>query len=88
MWAEPVSSRKPSPPAAAGPRLAMGGVAFALLMVAEFTLSLTAFGSTPGAFFASFATPAGVLGLAGQVVFGLWPWWLGRAGPESGQRAS
>jgi len=65
-------------PAAAGPRLAMGAAAFALLMVVEFTLSVTAFGRTPGAFFAGLATPAGLLGLAGQVVFGLWPWWQGR----------
>ena len=67
-------------PAAAGPRLAMGGVAFALLMVVEFTLSVTAFGRTPGAYFASLAAPAGMLGLAGQAVFGLWPWWQGRGG--------
>lgn len=65
-------------PAAAGPRLAMGGAAFAMLMVVEFTLSVTAFGGTPAAFFASLATPAGLLGLAGQGVFGLWPWWQGR----------
>ena len=67
-------------PAAAGPRLAMGGVAFALLMVVEFTLSVTAFGRTPSAYFASLAAPAGMLGLAGQAVFGLWPWWQGRGG--------
>ena len=64
-------------PAAAGPRLTMGGVAFALLMVVEFTLSVTAFGRTPGAYFASLTTPAGLLGLAGQAAFGLWPWWQG-----------
>jgi len=67
-----------SVPAAAGPRLAMGGAAFALLMVVEFTLAVAAFGRTPGAFFAGLATPAGLLGLAGQAVFGLWPWWQGR----------
>jgi hypothetical protein len=68
-------------PANAGPRLAMGGVALALLMVVEFALSVTVFGRTPGAFFAGLATPAGLLGLAGQVVFGLWPWWQGRGRP-------
>lgn len=66
-------------PSAAGPRLAMGGAAFALLMVVEFALAVTAFGRSPGTFFASLATPAGALGLAGQAVFGLWPWWQGRA---------
>jgi len=67
-------------PAAAGPRLAMGGAAFALLMAVEFTLSVTVFGGTAGAFFTGLATPAGVLGLAGQMLFGLWPWWQGRGG--------
>jgi len=65
-------------PAAAGPRLAMGAAAFVLLMVVEFTLSVAAFGRTPGAFFTGLATPAGLLGLAGQALFGLWPWWQGR----------
>ena len=73
-------------PASAGPRLAMGGVAFALLMVVEFTLSVTAFGRTPGTYFASLATAAGLLGLAGQAVFGLWPWWQGRADSDSRER--
>lgn len=71
-------------PVAAGPRLAMGAVAFALLM-AEFTLSSSAFGSTSVAFFTGLATPSGLLGLAGQVLFGLWPWWQGRAGLGAGR---
>jgi hypothetical protein len=65
-------------PAAAGPRLVMGGVAFALLMVVEFALAVTAFGRDPSAYFSSLVTPAGMLGLTGQAVFGLWPWWQGR----------
>jgi hypothetical protein len=67
-------------PAKAGPRLVMGGAAFALLMVVEYTLAVTAFGRTPGAYFASLTTPAGMLGLAGQVLFGLLPWWQARGG--------
>lgn len=65
-------------PAEAGPRLTMGAAAFALLMVVEFGLSVATFGRTPGDFVAGLATPAGTLGLAGQAVFGLWPWWQGR----------
>lgn len=65
-------------PAAAGPRLAMGGAAFALLMTVEFTMSVTVFGGSPGAFVTGLATAVGLLGLAGQALFGLWPWWQGR----------
>jgi hypothetical protein len=62
----------------AAPRLAMGAAAFALLMVAEFALAVSAFGRSPGAFRAGLVTPAGAIGLAGQALFGLWPWWQGR----------
>jgi hypothetical protein len=58
-------------PGAAG-RLIMGGLAFLLLMAAELLLSL-AFGRGPAEFLARFAEPAGALGLASQVVFGLLP---------------
>lgn len=54
------------------PRLAMGTLAFALLMLAEFATAL-GFGQTPTAFLAAMATPAGALGLAGQIGFGLIP---------------
>ncbi len=54
-------------------RIAMGGIAFALLMTAEFLLAIVAFGRTPAAFVEALATPAGAIGLAGQIVFGLLP---------------
>jgi hypothetical protein len=60
-------------PAFAGHRLAMGGVAFVLLISAEVLLSL-AIGRGPAAYFASFGTAEGALGLAGQAVFALFPW--------------
>jgi hypothetical protein len=53
-------------------RLAMGALAFGLLMLAELALA-TAFGQTPGQFIAATATPAGALGLAGQIGFALIP---------------
>jgi hypothetical protein len=53
-------------------RLAMGALAFALLMLAELALAL-AFGQTPARFLADLATPPGTLGLAGQIGFGLIP---------------
>lgn len=51
---------------------AMGLIAFALLMLAERGLS-AAFGQSAAAWLAALATPAGLLGLAGQAVFGALP---------------
>ena len=59
--------------AAAGPRLTMGAVAFALLMIAEITLSLTAFDRSFAVYVRSLVTPHGITGLLGQVVFALMP---------------
>ncbi|HEV2533406.1 hypothetical protein [Phenylobacterium sp.] len=55
-----------------GGRLAMGGFAFLVLMVAEAALDL-ALGRTLAAHFAAMGEPAGLLGLAGQAAFGLAP---------------
>ena len=52
--------------------LAMGFAAFAALMVCEVLLGL-AFGQTPPAMLAAMARPAGLLGLAGQIIFALLP---------------
>jgi hypothetical protein len=59
-------------PGAATCQLAMGGVAFILLMAAETVLSFAS-GRDPAAYLASFATAEGALGLAGQVMFALFP---------------
>lgn len=53
-------------------RLAMGALAFLVLMTLELATAL-AFGRTAADFLAAMATPAGLLGLAGQVGFGLMP---------------
>jgi hypothetical protein len=63
------------------PRACMGALAFALLMAAEFSLAVLAFGRTPSAFLASFGTVAGAIGLAAQMGYGLmpiWELWTGR----------
>lgn len=60
-------------PAAAAPRLAMGGLAFGLLMVVEMALAVLVFGQPVATYLAKFLTTAGVIGLAAQVVFGLMP---------------
>lgn len=59
-------------------RLLMGVVAFVLLMVAELILSLVVFGGTAAGFVASFGTPEGAIGLAGQVAFAAMPLLVGR----------
>jgi hypothetical protein len=55
------------------PRLMMGAVAFGLLILAELALSLTLFGRSINDFAQALATPHGMIGLAGQVLFGLMP---------------
>lgn len=60
-------------PLTAGKALAMGALAFLLLMVAEFALAFVLSGQAPQAYAASLLTAAGMLGLAGQIGFALIP---------------
>ena len=53
--------------------LAMGGMAFALLMLAETLLGITLFGRSLASILATMATLPGLVGLAGQIGFGLVP---------------
>jgi len=61
--------------------LAAGLAAFALLMVAECALAVTMMGQTPAQWLAGLRQPHALLGLAGQIVFALMPWWRMRAAP-------
>ena len=54
-------------------RIAMGGLALALLLVAEVFVSLYGFGRSFAEHLGHYATLAGALGLAGQLIFGLMP---------------
>lgn len=54
-------------------RITMAVVAFALLMGAEFGLAVALFGQAMAAYAADLATPVGLLGLAGQLCFALFP---------------
>ena len=56
-----------------GQRLAMGGLAFALLMLAETVLGITLFGRSLPGILGAMATLPGLVGLAGQIGFGLVP---------------
>lgn len=55
------------------PRLTMGTIAFILLVLAELLLSLTLFNRSATDFLHELSTPQGLLGLAGQALFGLMP---------------
>lgn len=61
--------------------LAAGLAAFALLMVAECALAVTMMDQTPAQWLAGLRQPHALLGLAGQIVFALMPWWRMRAAP-------
>ena len=63
-----------------GEALAMGLAAFALLMLAEVSLARVLAGQSAEDWLRGMANPAGAVGLAGQVLFGLMPWWVLRRG--------
>ncbi|MEQ8955989.1 MAG: hypothetical protein RL120_17800 [Gammaproteobacteria bacterium] len=54
-------------------RLLMGVVAFCCLLTAEWVLAIVLFGQTTTQFLASFLLAAGLIGLAGQVLFACLP---------------
>jgi hypothetical protein len=70
--------RKFAVPAAVADRLVMGFAAFAFLIIAESVLAIAGFGQTLAGYLASFATPQGAIGLAGQMCFALFPYLLYR----------
>lgn len=56
-----------------GARLGMGMLAFAILMLAEAGLAHFAFATPWPVYWAAFFTMPGLLGLSGQILFGLMP---------------
>jgi hypothetical protein len=70
-WSVRVLRRHPQP--TRGAALAMGALAFALLMGAELALGMALGGLSASAWLASLGSPAGALGLAGQVAFAAIP---------------
>ena len=64
-------------------RAAMGGVAFTLLMLAEWALALGPLGRSAADQWSAYATGPGALGLAGQLLFGAFPLlWLATDPPR------
>jgi hypothetical protein len=57
-----------------GEALAVGALAFVILMAAECALAGVLIGQTPAQWLAGLAEPHALLGLAGQVMFALMPW--------------
>jgi uncharacterized membrane protein YhdT len=62
-----------SVPATASQRLAIGALAFCLLMLAEVGLSVLVFDRSGAEYLAHLQTAPGLLGLAGQIAFALLP---------------
>lgn len=56
-----------------GARIVMGGIAFLLLLAAEFALGSAGFGRTFADQLASYRAPAAQLGLMAQIAFALFP---------------
>lgn len=79
-----------------GPRALMGGLAFVGLMLLEFGMATALFGRNPAAYANRMTTLAGLLGLAGQLVFAAMPMLLlrarraeaGKQGPSMGSDPS
>ena len=63
-----------------GGALAMGVLAFALLLLAECALAVVLVGQRPVEWLDDLRQPHALLGLAGQVVFALMPWLIARSG--------
>jgi hypothetical protein len=60
-------------PPAVSARLAMGFLAFALVMLAELALAVLLFGQSPARYFATYRHLAGAVGLAAQLGYALFP---------------
>jgi len=60
-------------PSAAAPRLAMGSIAFGLLIVAETVIPMMLFGRSWTDLLDLYRSVPGITGLAAQVLFGLLP---------------
>ncbi len=58
-----------------GDALAVGALAFAILMVAECALAAALAGQSPAEWLARLNQPHALLGLAGQAAFALMPFW-------------
>ncbi len=82
LWAKHLLRGKAATPRHA---LAIGAIAFALLMASEALLA-TAMGEPIGQWIAGMARPAGAIGLAGQIAFALMPWLAART-RAAGNRA-
>lgn len=61
-------------PAQGKARLQMGVLAFGVLMGVELAMAVVIFKQSAHEFLAAMLTPHGLLGLAGQMAFGLIPW--------------
>jgi len=67
------TTKRISVPGEVSPRLLMGMIAFALLMMAEAGVSVFAFGRTINDYLAEYLSAPGAIGLAAQIAFAIIP---------------
>lgn len=83
-FASAAVTRRLRVPAYSAHRLAMGGFAFCLLMLAELATSMLLGGRSVGEHLALYREAQHLLGLAGQAAFALLPWLQGRVKGPAG----
>jgi len=66
-------ARRGAVPPRTGPRIVMGAAALSALLVADLALGILLLGLPPAMLAARYATAAGLIGLAGQVLFAAFP---------------
>lgn len=74
-WAAPRLARWQGVPLRSVGRIAMGGVALAVLVAVELMLGAVLNGVGPGAWLAHFATPEGAIYAGLLLAFAVMPWW-------------
>ncbi len=74
---------RPAMHANASALIAMGAIAFGVLMLAEAALGILAFRLSPADYFGGFRTTEGLLGLSGQIGFAVIPWLRREKGAEA-----
>lgn len=65
-----------------GEALAVGALAFAILLAAECALAAALLNQTPAQWLSGLRQPHALLGLAGQIAFALMPWWRAHNGGQ------
>ena len=86
-WVSTLCIRRFDVGAAAADRVLTGAIAFTVLMLAEFTLSVALFDRSPADYAATFVSASGAIGLLAQIAFAAIPWLQSRVSDDRSPRA-